>query len=100
MTSSNARPTGDVSERLAPLIGAVQRGERDSAMGMLDDRSLSPADQAELRVALAESFEMAGRFDEGLQVLSRYEDTSMHDGLAPDLVAQIWLQLASLYRWL
>ena len=100
MTSSNARPAGDVSERLAPLIGAVERGERDAAMGLLDDRSLTASEQAELRVALAESFEMAGRFDEGLQVLSRYEDVSMHDGLAADLVAQVWLQLASLYRWL
>jgi transcriptional regulator with PAS, ATPase and Fis domain len=81
-------------------VTAVERGEREEALRLADAGDLTPEEQAGLRCALAESFEMAGLFDEGLKALERYEDPSAHAGLASETVACIWLQLASLYRWL
>jgi tetratricopeptide (TPR) repeat protein len=100
MLSPTARPASAASSRLDPIITAVERGERDEALRLADTPDLTPEEQAELRCALAESFELAGRFDEGLAVLARYEDPAMHGGLSSETVACVWLQLASLYRWL
>ncbi len=100
MFSPTARAAGEVSARLVPIVAAVERGERDVAIRRLDEADLSDEESAELRIALAESFELAGRFDEGLQLLARYEDPATHAALSGETVARIWLQLASVYRWL
>ena len=94
--------------RLAAVAAGDRAALRDVYLGTSAKllgvclRILKQRDEAEdvLQEVYITVWERAGRFDEGLQVLSRYEDVSMHDGLAAELVAQVWLQLASLYRWL
>src|SRR5205085_2094182 len=63
------------------------------------DHSLAPEDQAELRCRLADAFETAGLFDEGLNLLQPYEDPSALAGLSSETIALVRLAQASLYRW-
>lgn len=93
------RPQGDISGHLHETMKAVERGDRTAGFSRLDDKSLSEEEQAELRCCLAESLEMAGQFDEALKVLAPFEDPSSHTNISNEIVAGVWLQLASLYRW-
>ncbi len=88
------------SDRLRAVLDEVERGERERALSLLSTPDLTPTEQITLRIALAESLEMAGRFDEGLRLLGQYEDPASHFGIDGEAAAKVWLQLASLYRWL
>jgi transcriptional regulator with PAS, ATPase and Fis domain len=87
------------SPDLAAAIAALDRGDREPATALLAT-TLEPNCEARLRCALAEAYEVAGRFDEGLAVVARYESTTGHDDLTPETLSLVWLTLASLYRWL
>jgi hydrogenase-4 transcriptional activator len=100
MITSNARVLGEGANRLGAVLAAIGRGERDDAVAMLEGGRLTAEEQAVLRCALAESFEMAGRFDDGIALLERYVDPEQHAELSSETSACAWLQLASLYRWL
>ncbi|HQR38618.1 MAG TPA: sigma 54-interacting transcriptional regulator [Blastocatellia bacterium] len=99
MTTSKARPYGDVSDRLEAVFTAIDRGERDGALALLGDPTLTTDERAALRGAIGESLEMAGKFDEALSILVEYEDPNAHSYLSSETSARLWLQLASLYRW-
>jgi hypothetical protein len=101
MSIPHVRPWGDAADRLAPVYAALERGDRAGAVELLKEPERFTPDQlAELRCRLAEAYEVAGLFDDGLQLVLPYEDPATHTGLSDDMVATVWIALASLYRWL
>src|SRR5215213_3097882 len=99
MTFPLVRSQSDLSGRLLPAVAALERGERDGALALLELPDLTEDERADLRARLAESYEIAGRFEEALALLRPYEDITRFSHLSAEIVARVWLALASIYRW-
>src|SRR5205085_1837938 len=73
MSTSHVRPAGNSSARLQPAFTALERGERDGAIELLGRDDLTDEERVLVSCRLAEAFETAGLFDDGLALLRPFE---------------------------
>lgn len=96
--------TTELSEKLAAGRMALQSGDSERAISLLSEvlitERISIEQEVEVRCQLAELLESIGRYQESLKAISKYEASSTQMEVPRPSMAQIWLRLASIYRWL
>lgn len=96
--------SADLSEKLAAGRTALRSGDSERAVSLLSEvlitERLTAEQEVEVRCQLTELLENTGRYQEALKAISKYELSSMQSQIPRVAMAQVWLRLASLYRWL
>src|SRR6185369_2044832 len=96
--------TTDLSEKLAAGRMALKSGDSERAISLLSEvlvtERLTAEQEVEVRCQLTELLESVGRYQEALKAISKYEASSAQSEIPKASMAQVWLRLASLYRWL
>ncbi|MCS6885693.1 MAG: sigma 54-interacting transcriptional regulator [Acidobacteriota bacterium] len=94
----------DLSEKLAAGRTALSSGDSERAIALLSEvlvtEQLSHEQEVEVRCQLAELLENTGRYQEALKTISKYELSNTQSQISRAAMAQVWLRLASIYRWL
>ncbi|MEW6734926.1 MAG: sigma 54-interacting transcriptional regulator [Acidobacteriota bacterium] len=96
--------TAELSEKLAAGRTALKSGDSERAISLFSEvlvtERVTPEQEVEVRCQLTELLERVGRYQEALKAISKYESNSAQAEIPKQAMAQVWLRLASLYRWL
>lgn len=96
--------TTELSEKLAAGRTALKSGDSERAIALLSEvlitERLTADQEVEVRCQLTELLESVGRYQEALKAISKYEASGAQAEIHKQAMAQVWLRLASLYRWL
>lgn len=96
--------TTELTEKLAAGRTALKSGDSERAIALLSEvlvtGRMTSEQESEVRCQLAELLENAGRYQEALKTISKYEASIALIDIPRPAIAQILFRLASLYRWL
>jgi transcriptional regulator with PAS, ATPase and Fis domain/tetratricopeptide (TPR) repeat protein len=96
--------TTELTEKLAAGRTALKTGDSERAIALLSEvlvtGRITSEQEAEVRCQLAELLENAGRYQDALKTVSKYEASIALVDIPRPTIAQILFRLASLYRWL
>ncbi|MBI4851475.1 MAG: sigma 54-interacting transcriptional regulator [Acidobacteria bacterium] len=96
--------TTELTEKLAAGRTAIKSGDSERAISLLSEvlvtGRITSEQEVEVRTQLAELLENAGRYQEALKAISKYEASVALLDVPRPAMAQVLFRLASLYRWL
>lgn len=96
--------TTELTEKLTAGRSAIKSGDSEKAIALLSEvlvtGRITSEQEVEVRTQLAELLENAGRYQDALKAISKYEASVALLDVPRPAMAQVLFRLASLYRWL